>query len=105
MANPDPFLRSMALWILKDFTGSLNTLVQTNVGTMHPQYNDEEKQETSAGMFKIKMYFRIYIKFIILLLNKFVFIVHSESKCIQFLCLSPDTPITNKTLFGFHLPR
>lgn len=52
MANPDPFLRSMALWILKDFTGSLNTLVQTNVGTMHPQYNDEEKQETSAGMLK-----------------------------------------------------
>lgn len=51
MANPDPFLRSMALWVLKDFTGSLNTLVQTNVGTMHPQYNDEEKQETSAGMF------------------------------------------------------
>lgn len=53
MANPDPFLRSMALWVLKDFTGSLNTLVQTNVGTMHPQYNDEEKQETSAGMFQI----------------------------------------------------
>lgn len=53
MANPDPFLRSMALWVLKDFTGSLNTLVQTNVGTMHPQYNDEEKQETSAGMFHI----------------------------------------------------
>lgn len=50
MANPDPFLRSMALWILKDLTGSLNTLVQTNVGTMHPQYNDEEKQETSAGL-------------------------------------------------------
>lgn len=62
MANPDPFLRSMALWILKDFTGSLNTLVQTNVGTMHPQYNDEEKQETSAGTYiKLSLNSLIYI--------------------------------------------
>jgi len=61
MANPDPFLRSMALWILKDSTGSLNTLVQMNVGTMHPQYNDEEKQETSAGMFKIYYIFESLI--------------------------------------------
>ncbi|XP_050532464.1 dmX-like protein 2 isoform X5 [Daktulosphaira vitifoliae] len=63
MANPDPFLRSMALWILKDFTGSLNTLVQTNVGTMHPLYNDEEKQETSAAnpnVFNFYVYLRTH---------------------------------------------
>lgn len=48
--HPDPFLRSMALWILKDFTGSLNTLLLTNVGSMHPQYNnDDDKQEGSTG--------------------------------------------------------
>ncbi|KYM98277.1 DmX-like protein 2 [Cyphomyrmex costatus] len=29
--HPDPFLRSMALWILKDYSGSLNTLLLTNV--------------------------------------------------------------------------
>jgi hypothetical protein len=34
--HPDPFLRSMALWILKDYSGSLNTLLLTNVGHMHP---------------------------------------------------------------------
>lgn len=49
-AHPDPFLRSMALWILKDNSGSLNTLLLTNVGVMHPQYNDEsEKPEGATG--------------------------------------------------------
>jgi hypothetical protein len=99
MANPDPFLRSMALWILKDFTGSLNTLVQTNVGTMHPQYNDEEKQETSAGIFKYNLYFHEYPIYI------FIFIIYSKSKCVQFLCLSSDTSIINKTLFSIYLSR
>lgn len=47
--HPDPFLRSMALWILKDPTGSLNTLLQTNVGTMHPQYQDDDRPEGSSG--------------------------------------------------------
>ena len=49
-AHPDPFLRSMALWILKDYTGSLNTLLQTNMGSMHPQYSDsDDKFEGSSG--------------------------------------------------------
>lgn len=49
-AHPDPFLRSMALWILKDYAGSLNTLLLTNVGSMHPQYNDDsEKNEGATG--------------------------------------------------------
>lgn len=49
-AHPDPFLRSMALWILKDYSGSLNTLLLTNVGTAHPQYNDDtDKPEGSTG--------------------------------------------------------
>lgn len=104
MANPDPFLRSMALWILKDFTGSLNTLVQTNVGTMHPQYNDEEKQETSAGIFKYKFYFHEYPIYN-LIIYLCIFIVCSKSKCVQFLCLSSDPSIINKTLFGIHLSR
>lgn len=47
-AHPDPFLRSMALWMLKDHAGSLNTLLQTNIGTLHSQYNDE-KPESSSG--------------------------------------------------------
>jgi len=40
----------MALWILKDYTGSLNTLLQTNTGSMHPQYSDsDDKFEGSSG--------------------------------------------------------
>lgn len=47
-AHPDPFLRSMALWMLKDHAGSLNTLLQTNIGSMHPQYNDDKPESTSG---------------------------------------------------------
>ncbi|GLH09346.1 DmX-like protein 2, partial [Gryllus bimaculatus] len=62
-AHPDPFLRSMALWILKDYSGSLNTLLQTNVGCAHPQYNDEDKPEaTSANpnVFNFYVYLRTH---------------------------------------------
>ncbi|XP_043473124.1 dmX-like protein 2 isoform X3 [Leptopilina heterotoma] len=62
--HPDPFLRSMALWILKDYSGSLNTLLLTNVGTMHPQYNDEsEKPEgttANPNVFNFYVYLRTH---------------------------------------------
>lgn len=41
-AHPDPFLRSMALWILKDYSGSLSTLLQNGVGILHKAYDDED---------------------------------------------------------------
>lgn len=41
-AHPDPFLRSMALWILKDYSGSLGTLLQNNVGILHKAYDDDD---------------------------------------------------------------
>lgn len=41
-AHPDPFLRSMALWILKDYSGSLGTLLQNEVGLFHKAYDDED---------------------------------------------------------------
>ncbi|XP_026671187.1 dmX-like protein 2 isoform X4 [Ceratina calcarata] len=63
-AHPDPFLRSMALWILKDHSGSLNTLLLTNVGTLHPQYNDEsDKPEGSTAnpnVFNFYVYLRTH---------------------------------------------
>ncbi|XP_041373660.1 dmX-like protein 2 isoform X2 [Gigantopelta aegis] len=31
-AHPDPFLRSMALWLLKDYRGALQTLLHVNIG-------------------------------------------------------------------------
>merc|ERR1719385_602789 len=36
-AHPDPFLRSIALWMIKDYSGSLSTLVKRNVGHDHPE--------------------------------------------------------------------
>nr|XP_024216080.1 dmX-like protein 2 isoform X4 [Halyomorpha halys] len=60
--HPDPFLRSMALWILKDPTGSLNTLLHTNVGTMHQHYSDDDKQESTANpnVFNFYVYLRTH---------------------------------------------
>lgn len=61
-AQPDPFLRSMTLWMLNDYTGSLNTLLQTNVGTMHPMYNDDKPEATSANpnVFNFYVYLRTH---------------------------------------------
>lgn len=41
-AHPDPFLRSMSLWLLKDYSGSLSTLLQNNVGILHRAYDDDD---------------------------------------------------------------
>lgn len=41
-AHPDPFYRSMALWILKDYSGSLATLLQNEVGILHKAYDDDD---------------------------------------------------------------
>ncbi|XP_062554540.1 dmX-like protein 2 isoform X3 [Armigeres subalbatus] len=48
-AHPDPFLRSMALWILKDYTGSLSTLLNSNTGSMHPLFDDDNAATTADG--------------------------------------------------------
>ncbi|XP_072743219.1 dmX-like protein 2 isoform X7 [Anoplolepis gracilipes] len=62
--HPDPFLRSMALWLLKDYSGSLNTLLLTNVGHMHPQYNDEsdkpEGTTANPNVFNFYVYLRTH---------------------------------------------
>lgn len=66
-AHPDPFLRSMALWILKDYTGSLSTLLCSNVGTMHPLYDDEStvshtegSHHTNPNVFNFYVYLRTH---------------------------------------------
>lgn len=41
-AHPDPFLRSMSLWILKDYSGSLGTLLQNDVGILHKAFDDDD---------------------------------------------------------------
>ena len=37
-AHPDPFLRSIGFWILKDYESSLTTLMERNVGQEHPEF-------------------------------------------------------------------
>ncbi|XP_055700241.1 dmX-like protein 2 isoform X2 [Phlebotomus papatasi] len=66
-AHPDPFLRSMALWILKDYTGSLNTLLINNVGHAHPAYQDDDpllkydsNQSANPNVFNFYIYLRTH---------------------------------------------
>ncbi|XP_075227186.1 rabconnectin-3 alpha isoform X2 [Lycorma delicatula] len=78
--HPDPFLRSMALWILKDFTGSLNTLLQTNVGTMHSQYNnDDDKQEGSTANPNV-FNFYVYLRTHPLLIRQYLASTYQDKK-------------------------
>ncbi|XP_058830025.1 dmX-like protein 2 isoform X3 [Topomyia yanbarensis] len=66
-AHPDPFLRSMALWILKDYSGSLSTLLNSNIGCMHPLFDDEGamfhgegSHATNPNVFNFYVYLRTH---------------------------------------------
>ena len=58
--------RSIALWIIKDYSGSLNTLVTPNVGELHPKFTEEEatertlkkKLEADPSVFNFYVYLR-----------------------------------------------
>uniref|UniRef100_A0AAR5P422 RAVE complex protein Rav1 C-terminal domain-containing protein n=2 Tax=Dendroctonus ponderosae TaxID=77166 RepID=A0AAR5P422_DENPD len=61
-AHPDPFLRSMALWTLKEYQPSLNTLLIGNAGTQHPAHDDEARQtkEADPNVFNFYVYLRTH---------------------------------------------
>jgi hypothetical protein len=69
-AHPDPFLRSIGLWIDKEYSQSLSTLVEPNVGEMHPKYvvdeaaviksSHEKKKENDHGVFNFYIYLRTH---------------------------------------------
>lgn len=66
-AHPDPFYRSMALWILKDYYGSLNTLLLNSVGHYHPSYQDDDPsnkfdvaQSANPNVFNFYIYLRTH---------------------------------------------
>ncbi|XP_011309847.1 dmX-like protein 2 isoform X2 [Fopius arisanus] len=71
-AHPDPFLRSMALWLLKDYAGSLNTLLLTNVGSLHPQYNDESEKPEGATANPNVFNFYVYLRTHPLLIRQYI---------------------------------
>jgi hypothetical protein len=88
--HPDPFLRSMAFWILKDPSASLNTLLQTNVGSNHPQYHDDDRAEGSTGSaFNILIFQYCYI--VVVIINIFFQQIQMFSTfmsiCEHILCL------------------
>lgn len=66
-AHPDPFFRSMALWLLKDYSGSLNTLLLNNIGHNHTAYIDDDpllrsdsNQSTNPNVFNFYIYLRTH---------------------------------------------
>lgn len=66
-AHPDPFLRSMALWLLKDYSGSLNSLLLNNVGLNHkahleddPILRSDTNQSTNPNVFNFYIYLRTH---------------------------------------------
>ena len=66
-ANPDPFLRSIGHWILKDYEASLTTLLLRNVGHDHPSFNNEDnivlgskKSEADPLVFNFYVFLRTH---------------------------------------------
>lgn len=65
IAHPDPFLRSMALWINKEYSQSLSTLVDPSIGQGNPLYLQEEKlfqrkTEADPKVFNFYIYLRTH---------------------------------------------
>lgn len=61
-AHPDPFLRSMALWTLKEHQASLSTLLVGNAGSQHSAHEDDsrESKETDPNVFNFYVYLRTH---------------------------------------------
>ncbi|XP_055842018.1 dmX-like protein 2 isoform X1 [Episyrphus balteatus] len=65
-AHPDPFLRSIGFWILKNYSASLSTLLLNNVGQNHSAYKDDDSlkndnsQSTNPNVFNFYIYLRTH---------------------------------------------
>ncbi|OQR78759.1 dmX protein 2 [Tropilaelaps mercedesae] len=64
-AHPDPFIRSMAFWILKRYEDALSTLLQTDIGCAHAAYREPsgEGKETAGSdpaVFNFYLYLRTH---------------------------------------------
>lgn len=60
--HPDPFIRSMAFWMLKDYSGALGTLLETQAGSnyKHREESDEEPYVTTPSVFNFYNYLRTH---------------------------------------------
>jgi hypothetical protein len=61
-AHPDPFLRSMARWILQDYSGSLNTLLELDVGHSHPKCSTSDSERNDQGVGPSVFNFYLYLR-------------------------------------------
>ncbi|KAK5649288.1 hypothetical protein RI129_000317 [Pyrocoelia pectoralis] len=61
-AHPDPFLRSMALWTLKEHQSALSTLLVGNAGSQHSAHEDDSRETTQAdpNVFNFYVYLRTH---------------------------------------------
>lgn len=61
-AHPDPFLRSMALWTLKEHQAALSTLLVGNAGTQHSAHDDDTRETNQAdpNVFNFYVYLRTH---------------------------------------------
>lgn len=61
-AHPDPFLRSMALWTLKQHQAALSTLLIGNAGTQHPAHEEDarDSKEADPNVFNFYVYLRTH---------------------------------------------
>lgn len=63
LAHPDPFLRSMALWTLKEHQSALSTLLIGKVGNQHPAYEDDTRcseNQADPNVFNFYVYLRTH---------------------------------------------
>ena len=64
LAHPDPFYRSMAYWIVRDYESSLSTLILTQIGENHSAYKDDDatifrkKTDVDPCVFNFYVYLR-----------------------------------------------
>jgi len=47
LCHPDPFLRSIALWMCKEYKRSLSTLLVRDIGVAHPEYEEYMREYKS----------------------------------------------------------
>ncbi|GAB6032390.1 hypothetical protein CHUAL_011029 [Chamberlinius hualienensis] len=60
-AHPDPFLRSKAYWILKDYQNALETLLQTQIGSEHPKATDDDARWYQSSISANPTVFNFYL--------------------------------------------
>ncbi|XP_076053753.1 rabconnectin-3 alpha isoform X2 [Oratosquilla oratoria] len=63
-AHPDPFLRSTAHWVLRDYGNSLNTLLQTDpsIGIEHKKYTEAKRNANNVISDPSVFNFYIYLR-------------------------------------------